>query len=203
MARHCPCERPAARRDRGWGRVPGPALAAALAARYVHTARRYLAERRARARQLVGAMAYRRRTLLRVARAMVARQQAFFTEGPGHLRPLTRAALAAELGLHVSTVGRALADKAVASPQGTHPASLFFPAGVGSSEGGEISAPSVQRRIRQMIAAEPAGAPLSDAAIAAELQRMGVDIARRTVAKYRECMSIPPSFRRRGVQRRT
>lgn len=181
-----------------------PGLGLAEAPRRVSPeARRYLAERRARARQLLGAMAYRRRTLLRVARALVARQHAFFTGGAGDLRPLTRAALAEELGLHVSTVGRALAGKSVASPQGTHPASLFFPAGVGCGDGGAMSAPAVKRHIRQMIAAEPEQAPLSDAAITAELQRMGVDIARRTVAKYRECMTIPPSFRRRGVQRRT
>lgn len=165
-------------------------------------ARAWLAGRRARALWLADALAYRQRTLLQVARALVARQSAFFLHGPDHMRPLTRSDLAEELGLHLSTVGRALAGKAVESPQGTHPLSVFFSPALPVAGGGDMSGFVIRRHIRRLIAAESPQAPLSDAAICTALRGMGVDIARRTVAKYRECMSIPPSFRRRGGQRR-
>lgn len=158
--------------------------------------RRYLVERRQRAHRLIHAVAYRQRTLLQVAQALVAAQRGFFAHGPEHMVPLTRGRLAEELGLHVSTVARAVAGKALVSPWGTQPLASFFTSGLAADDGALVSAFALQCRIRRMIADEPAHAPLSDAEIAARLHLAGVDIARRTVAKYRGCMTIPPSYRR-------
>jgi len=147
------------------------------------------------ARTLVAAIAARQATLLRIARAMVARQVGFF-DGGGRLDPLSRADLAAELGLHPSTVGRAIDAKSLLFRNRIYPFSLFFPSAVSGLEGA-VSSFDVQRRIRALIQAEPPDRPLADAEIRLHLQQEGVDIARRTVAKYRKCLRIPSSFERR------
>jgi len=172
-----------------------PAAPGARGLRDTH-ARRYLVEHRRRAHRLIDAVGYRQRTLLRLGQALVAAQRGFFERGPEHMAPLTRGRLAGTLGVHVSTVARAVAGKALVSPWGTQPLASFFTPGLAAAEGATVSAFALQRRIRRMIAEEPPGAPLSDAEIAARLQFAGVDIARRTVAKYRGCMTIPPSHRR-------
>lgn len=156
------------------------------------------AERRARAEALIAALRQRGASLLAIGGAVARHQEAFFRHGPDGLRPLTRAALAAELGLHPATVGRAVAGKGLEAGGRVFPLSLFFSPAV-ETEGESLSAFVLGRRIARMIAAEPAEAPLSDAAIAARMAEEGVDIARRTVAKYREGMKIPSSWRRRRV----
>lgn len=158
----------------------------------------FAADRRARAEALVAALRQRGLTLLAIGRALAARQEAFFHEGVEALRPLTRAALAAELGLHPATLGRAVAGKGLETGGRIYPLTLFFSAAGGRVEEGEPpAARAVGRRIARMILAEPPEAPLSDAGIAARLAEEGIDIARRTVAKYREGMRIPSSRRRR------
>ena len=160
-----------------------------------------------RAEALVAAIAQRNRTLLAIGEAILRRQEAFFLAGPAALKPLTRAELAADLGLHPATLGRAVAGKGLEVGGRILPLSLFFsaalPARADRAGAETVSALAVSQRIARMIAAEPAEAPLSDEGIALRLAEDGIDIARRTVAKYREGMRIPSSRRRRraGVRR--
>ncbi|SMX46819.1 RNA polymerase factor sigma-54 [Actibacterium lipolyticum] len=160
---------------------------------------------RAPAEALVNGLAFRAQTLRQVATALVARQQKFFTFGPDHMEPLTRAALAEALNLHPSTVGRALTDKALTFNGVVYPLSDFLTSSVGNADGKRVSAYVVQRKIRRLIEQEDADSTLSDDEITTILKREGVDIARRTVAKYRGCMNVPSSFERsrRKVARRT
>jgi len=147
------------------------------------------------------ALRHRADTLHGVAQVLIRRQHRFFAEGPDHMAPLTRVEIAADLGLHPSTVGRAIAGKALLFQGAVHPLSMFL----SKALPGAVSAHSAQRRLRRLVAEEPADQPLSDEQLAALLQREGVDIARRTVAKYRGCMNIPSSFerKRRKARRRT
>ncbi len=150
----------------------------------------------ARASAFLAAFEARSRTLLRIAQAIVDAQQGFFAGTTEGLRPLSRAEISDSLALHVSTLGRAIQDKSLAFGGKTLPLSGFFSLSLPQS-GGVISVFDVQRRIRTLIASEDSAAPLADDAIAAQLKDEGVDIARRTVAKYRKCMRIPSSFERR------
>lgn len=146
---------------------------------------------------LIGALRFRGKTLLKVATAVVQHQHRFFIDSPDTMLPLTRVALADSIGLHPSTVGRAVAGKALSFNGATYPLSQFLGASLRHDSGVEISAFTVQQMIRRLVSCEDAGRPLSDDAIAAALTREGVDIARRTVAKYRGCLNIPSSFERR------
>jgi len=154
-----------------------------------------LAPLAAQARTLVTAIAARQATLLRIARALVDRQNGYFG-GSGRMDPLSRADLAAELNLHASTVGRAIEAKSLQFRNRIYPLAMFFPSALGGLEGA-VSSFDVQRRIRALILAEDPGHPLADEEIRAHLIEEGVDIARRTVAKYRKCLRIPSSFERR------
>lgn len=176
--------------------VPVLSLDAALATSAFATPRRLRAE------ALIAAVQARHDTLLAIGRAVVARQEAFFRDGPDGLRPLTRADLAGELGIHPSTLGRAVAGKGLEAGGRILPLALFFSSAI-ATEGEGLSSFVLSRRIARMIAEEAEGAPLTDTEIAARLAEEGVDIARRTVAKYREGMRIPSSRRRRrdGVRR--
>ncbi len=147
---------------------------------------------RAAAEAMARALTFRNHTLTRVAATIVAHQNPFFSGGEAQMRPLTRKSLADVLDLHPSTIGRCVADKALSFRGQVYPLSAFLTAAIGTSH----SAFAVQRRIRHLIASETGEAPLSDAKIAALLHSEGVDIARRTVAKYRGCMSIPSSHER-------
>lgn len=148
------------------------------------------------ARALLRALRFRGLTLLRIGRFLLQHQHAFFDRGAAHLRPLSRAELANALGLHASTVGRAVSGKALLFDGRLWPLESFFSAALGLAGGGVVSAYSVQRRIVALIGAESPDAPLSDAVITTRLHAEGVDIARRTVAKYRGRMRIPASAAR-------
>lgn len=150
-----------------------------------------------RAGAMAEAVTARRATLLRVAAVIAERQKEFFLGGQQTRAPLSRAEVAETLAVHASTVGRALAGKALIADGRVHALSSFFSRGIAVG-GGEMSPFDVQRRIRAMIEREDSGAPLADAEIQDELAKEGVDIARRTVAKYRKCMRIPSSFARRN-----
>ncbi len=162
--------------------------------------RRYLAERLQDARGIARAVAQRSRTLLRVGREIFRRQRAFLDHGPVALRPLTLRDVADALGIHESTVSRAVAGKAVETPFGVLPLRFFFSAALSDGRGeATVAAEAVRRRIRELIAGEDPKQPLSDERIARLLQAEGVRVARRTVAKYREALGIPGSAaRRRG-----
>lgn len=149
-----------------------------------------------RAGWLISALFARSETLLRIGRHIVATQDGFFAGNHATLRPITRSEAAAALTMHPSTLGRALAGKALIAEDRVYPLSLFFSRALPGADGA-VSAFDVQRRIRQMIAAENPDAPLADDEICTQLGNEGVDMARRTVAKYRKCMRIPSSYARR------
>ncbi|MEO5566174.1 MAG: RNA polymerase factor sigma-54 [Luteimonas sp.] len=148
------------------------------------------------ARWLLKNLQARGETLLRVA-GCLARQQAGFLEfGDRALRPLTLREVAAELGLHESTISRAVSRKYVRTPRGTLPLRAFFASGIETGAGGEASSTAIQSMIRALVAAESPRKPLSDARLAESLKLAGIPVARRTVAKYREAMNIPSSHER-------
>lgn len=152
---------------------------------------------RAQALGLIRALQFRERTLLAVVRLIVTHQHRFFAEGPEHLEPMTRADIARDLDLHPSTVGRAVADKTLSYRGTVHPLAQFVSPPVIARGNARITAHAVRTRIRQLIASEPPHAVLSDDEISDALREEDIDIARRTVAKYRRCMGIPSSFDRR------
>ncbi|WP_457647549.1 RNA polymerase factor sigma-54 [Profundibacter sp.] len=162
-------------------------------------AREYIETQYVRAQNLIRAVRYRGETLVRIARAIVTRQHRFFIDGTHHMTPLTRRALADELSLHPSTIGRAIAGKNLELDGTLYPLSFFLGAGLKKGMTGEVSAYVVQQIIRRMIEQESPDSPLSDDTIVKKLRADGVDIARRTVAKYRGCMNIPSSFVRRKI----
>nr|MBA3326073.1 RNA polymerase factor sigma-54 [Paracoccaceae bacterium] len=164
-------------------------------------ARHFVSEMRVAANWLARSLEQRARTILRVASELALRQEAFFDAGPRGLRPLTRRAVAERLGLHESTISRVTAGKYLSCDRGCFELRFFFSAAIQSADGGEAySAMAVQTHIRHLIAAEAGGRPLSDDRIVTALNAEGIDIARRTVAKYREGMGIPSSMERRRHQ---
>src|SRR6266581_3200094 len=147
---------------------------------------------------LVRALDQRARTILKVATEIVRQQDGFFTHGVAHLRPLNLKAVADAIQMHESTVSRVTANKYMATNRGSFELKYFFTASIASADGGEAhSAEAVRHHIKQLIDAEAAPAILSDDTIVERLRESGIDIARRTVAKYREAMRIPSSVRRR------
>jgi len=172
-------------------------------ARIVKTARSeqdkaYLADCLQSATWLVRALDQRARTILKVAGEIVRQQDAFFAHGVRHLRPLNLKAIAEAIGMHESTVSRVTANKYMATNRGIFELKYFFTAAIAATDGGEAhSAEAVRHQIRQLIEAETADDVLSDDALVEALKAAGIEIARRTVAKYREAMRIPSSVQRR------
>jgi RNA polymerase sigma-54 factor len=157
----------------------------------------FLAERMATANWLVKSLHQRATTILKVASEIVRRQDGFFRHGVSHLRPLILRDIADEVQLHESTVSRVTANKYIATPRGIFELKYFFTTAIAGSGGESHSAEAVRHRIRAMVGAEMADDILSDDAIVATLRKEGVDIARRTVAKYREALRIPSSVQRK------
>jgi RNA polymerase sigma-54 factor len=144
----------------------------------------------------------RARTILKVATEIVRHQDAFLMHGVDHLRPLNLKTIAEAIKMHESTVSRVTSNKFMLTPRGLFELKYFFTVSIGSAEGGDShSAESVRHRIRAMIAQEAPDAVLSDDDIVDILRKGGVDLARRTVAKYREAMNIPSSVQRRREKR--
>jgi RNA polymerase sigma-54 factor len=153
---------------------------------------------------LVRALDQRARTILKVATEIVRQQDGFFTHGVAHLRPLNLKAVADAIQMHESTVSRVTANKYMATNRGTFELKYFFTASIASADGGEAhSAEAVRHHIKQLIDAEDPAAILSDDTIVERLRASGIDIARRTVAKYREAMRIPSSVQRRRDKQST
>ncbi|QUS56150.1 RNA polymerase factor sigma-54 [Pseudovibrio brasiliensis] len=147
---------------------------------------------------LVKSLDQRARTILKVSSEIVRQQDGFLTYGVQHLRPMNLRVVADAIGMHESTVSRVTSNKYIATPRGIFELKYFFSAAIASSEGGEShSAESVRYRIKQLIDAEDPKKILSDDALVKILKDDGVDIARRTVAKYREALRIPSSVQRR------
>jgi RNA polymerase sigma-54 factor len=162
------------------------------------TDKSYLAECLQNATWLVRALDQRARTILKVANEIVRQQDGFFAHGVEHLRPLNLKTVAEAIGMHESTVSRVTANKYMATSRGIFELKYFFTSAIAAAHGGEAhSAEAVRHRIKQLIDAESAADVLSDDTIVDKLRVAGVDIARRTVAKYREAMRIPSSVQRR------
>jgi RNA polymerase sigma-54 factor len=162
------------------------------------TEKSYLSESLQNATWLVRALDQRARTILKVANEIVRQQDAFFARGVRHLRPLNLKTVAEAIGMHESTVSRVTANKYMATSRGIFELKYFFTSAIAGAHGGEAhSAEAVRHRIRQLIDAERASDILSDDTIVESLREAGIDIARRTVAKYRESMRIPSSVQRR------
>ena len=160
--------------------------------------RLFLAEHLASANWLVRSLQQRAQTILKVSAEIIRQQDGFMRHGVAHLRPLILRDIAEAVEMHESTVSRVTANKYIATPRGTFELKYFFTTAIPGTEGSEShSAEAVRYRIRALIEAEANGAILSDDAIVAALRDEGVDIARRTVAKYREALRIPNSVQRR------
>jgi len=162
------------------------------------TEKSYLAECLQSATWLVRALDQRARTILKVANEIVRQQDGFFAHGVEHLRPLNLKTVAEAISMHESTVSRVTANKYMATSRGIFELKYFFTSAIAAAHGGEAhSAEAVRHRIKQLIDAETAADVLSDDTIVEKLREAGIDIARRTVAKYREAMRIPSSVQRR------
>lgn len=162
------------------------------------TSKAWLADCLASANWLVKALDQRQKTIIKVATEIVRCQEDFFRKGVAHLKPLTLKTVAEAIDMHESTVSRVTSNKYLACPRGVFELKYFFTSGVAASDGeGAISAEAVKSHIKALIAAETADAILSDDTLVDLLRGKGMDIARRTVAKYREAMGIGSSVQRR------
>jgi RNA polymerase sigma-54 factor len=162
------------------------------------TEKSYVSECAANASWLVKSLDQRAKTILKVSREIVRQQDAFFAFGVSHLRPLNLKTVATAIEMHESTVSRVTTNKFMATPRGMFELKYFFTAAIQASDGGEaLSAEAVRHRIRTLIDKESAADVLSDDRIVEILRGDGVDIARRTVAKYREGLKIPSSVERK------
>lgn len=170
---------------------------ARMAASASRETRQFLSERIQSANWLVRALESRAETILRVAAEIVRHQDAFFRFGIGFLRPLTLREIAAALEIHESTVSRVTSNKVIATPRGVLEMKFFFTTALAGANGESHSAEAVRHRIATLIEAETLDRILSDDTLAGMLQKEGIDIARRTVAKYREALRIPGSAQRK------
>jgi len=162
--------------------------------------RDYLQERLRSARWLVKSIYQRQQTIFKVANSIIKFQREFFEHGVSRLKPLVLKDVADDIGMHESTISRATANKYAHTPQGIFELKFFFTSGVRANDGGgDVSAETVKEKIRAMVADERHEGPLSDQAIAAILRSQNINIARRTVAKYREALGILPSARRKQL----
>jgi RNA polymerase sigma-54 factor len=149
------------------------------------------------ARYFINSLEARNETLLKVAQCIIEEQRAFLEYGEEAMRPLVLRDVAERLGVHESTVSRATANKYMLTPRGLYELKFFFSSHVQTTEGGTCSATAIQAMIKRLIAQEDAAKPLSDSTLAEMLLKEGIQVARRTVAKYREALRIPPSHERR------
>ena len=148
------------------------------------------------ARWLIKSLESRAETLMKVAEAIVRRQSAFLDYGPEAMQPLVLREVAEEVGMHESTISRVTTRKYIHTPRGTYELKYFFSSGVSTEDGGSASATAIQAMLRKLVDGEDPRKPLSDQALAEELHNKGIQVARRTVAKYREILRIPSSSER-------
>ncbi|GIR63648.1 MAG: hypothetical protein CM15mP68_3140 [Pseudomonadota bacterium] len=151
------------------------------------------------ARWFLKSLQTRHDTLLKVATQIVEVQQAFFEHGPEAMKPLILADIAQQVDLHESTISRVTNRKYLVSPRGLFELKYFFSSHVGTQSGGEVSSTAIRALIQKLTADENPRKPLSDNKIATLLKEQNINVARRTVAKYRESLSIPPSNERKQL----
>jgi len=161
------------------------------------TARNYVKERYASALQLMKNIEQRKHTILRVCQSVVRRQTEFLEHGIDRLKPMMIKEIAEEIGVHPSTVSRAVSNKYTHTPQGVFELRYFFSESVAGREGGATPLLVLKRRVKKMIDEEDTSHPLTDEQITERLQAEGIEVTRRTVAKYREDMRIPSTHQRR------
>jgi len=162
--------------------------------------RNYVKERYKSAIQLIKNIEQRRQTILRVCEAVIGRQRDFLDRGIDQLKPMMIKEVAEEIGVHPSTVSRAVANKYVHTPQGVFELRYFFSESVNGPQGGGTSLLILKRRVKKLIEEEDPARPLTDEQITRILQSQGIQVTRRTVAKYREDMKIPSTHQRRVKQ---
>ena len=162
-----------------------------------HDDKKYLAEKISSANQLINGLEYRKTTIEKISEVLLHQQLDFFENGPSHLKPLTRSKVADIIGVSESTIGRAIASKYVRTPYGVMPFSDFFTAGIGNDNGSVVSNKVIQSKIVAIINSEDKAKPISDQKISELLEKEGIKVARRTVAKYREAAGVPETSLRR------
>jgi len=157
----------------------------------------YLKDKMRSAIWLIKSLDQRQRTIYKVADSIVRHQRGFLDHGIEHLRPLVLRDVANDIGMHESTVSRVVSNKYIHTPRGLFPMKYFFHSGIDSSQGDDVSSLSIKNKISHIVQDEDSRRPQSDARITQRLRSEGIQIARRTVAKYREELRIPPSSQRK------
>ena len=160
---------------------------------------RYLQDQLQQARWFIKSLNSRNETLLKVARTIVDRQRAFFDHGAEAMKPLVLHDVAEAVTMHESTISRVTTNKYMLTPRGIFELKYFFSSHVSTADGGTCSATAIRSIIKKLVEAETPTRPISDSKIAEILAEQGINVARRTVAKYRESMSIPPSSQRKSL----
>jgi RNA polymerase sigma-54 factor len=168
----------------------------------VDEARQYVEQKLRSALWLIKSVDQRQRTLRKVTQSIVKFQRDFLDRGLAHLRPLSLRDVGEDIGMHESTISRVTTNKYVETPQGLFELKFFFHSGIASGDGEMVSSVSVKKMIQDLLASEDPAKPQSDQEVAQALQKRGLTIARRTVAKYREELGILPSHQRRLVPRK-
>ena len=159
--------------------------------------RSYFTEKMRSGRFLINAIEQRQRTMEQIGSYIVAVQKEFLERGPAYLRPMTMAAVATEIGVHETTVSRAVSNKYAETPHGVFELRSFFNAGLETDDGEELANAGVREVLREILDSESPKKPLSDQKLVAELAARGIKIARRTITKYRAIMNIPPAHLRK------
>ncbi len=162
-------------------------------------AREYIQDKLRSAQWLIRSIQQRQRTIVKVAESILKFQKEFFDKGIAHLRPLILRDVAEDIGMHESTISRVTTNKYVHTPQGIFELKFFFNSGINRTDGDEIASESVKSKIKEIISDEDSHKPLSDQKIVELLKDQGIEIARRTVAKYREQMGILSSSKRKQL----
>ena len=162
-------------------------------------AREYVQERLRSAKWLIDSIQQRQRTIVKVTQSILKFQRDFFEKGISQLKPLILRDVANDIGMHESTVSRVVSNKYMHTPRGLFPLKYFFHSGIDRDYGEDISSLTVKRKIQQLVESEDARHPLSDSELMRILNREGIQIARRTVAKYRDELNVPSSSDRKRI----
>jgi RNA polymerase sigma-54 factor len=162
-------------------------------------AKDYIQEKLRSAAWLIRSIHQRQKTIYRVVESILKFQREFFEKGISHLRPMVLRDVAEDIGMHESTISRVTTNKYVHTPQGIFELKYFFNSSINRTHGGAIASASVQQKIREIIDSEDPRKPYSDDKISEILRSINIDIARRTVAKYREMMVVLPSNKRKRL----